>query len=552
MPETTYDIVIVGSGAGGGFAAMELTRQGLKVLLIERGRRYLPADFPMIHDNWERQPDQLRFTTLTDESVVHEAGAVIPAANRHLTNRRLDVAPVDKATRRSLFKYQRVHAVGGSTLHYEGEAHRFAEHAFEPRSLFGWGQDWPVGYQELAPFYDEAEAILGVAGNVDNPFKPDRGLFPTPAHKLSTKSQWAGKAAEILGWQLQPNTLALPSQSIDGRLPCQHSGGCVRGCIFGAKSSVDVTAIMHAEKTGNLTLLENTRLLSIQADKFSRITSIRLTHDNRIRQISAAHYIFAMGAIETPRMLLASVDQHHPRGIGNETEQVGHYLMETLFTAISAQARQPLQAWKGQPLDNKIWDFCRPDQQQGIDLGFTLSISGVLLDQYAGPMRHALSIPGFRKRHKQAVRSQFGSMVQFIAVAEQEPVYENHISLSEKKDKLGIPKVHAHIDYSRRDLKVLERMILTSKTWATVSGVMPGMKLYSSYSRPSATHVAGTCRMGNDPQTSVVDRFGKIHSLSNASITDGSVLPTQGAGDAPSLTIQALALRTARHIAENG
>jgi len=263
----TFDAIVVGSGAGGGFAAMSLAEAGMRVLLLERGRRFDPRrDFPMNHPDWELRPRAFRDTEAPpgDVSLVREEGAPLDPRYAHLRSSSLPGEVLKSGSRRAPFRYDRVLGLGGTTLHYQGEAHRFPDHAFRPASLYGLGVDWPLSYADLAPYYDRVEHLLGVAGDPANPFKPPRGPFPTPAHRLSYASQRIATGAAKLGWSLLPNSLALPTRSTDGRPPCQRSGGCVHGCIFGAKSSVDLTAIRRAEGTGRLQVQTESRVFEIE------------------------------------------------------------------------------------------------------------------------------------------------------------------------------------------------------------------------------------------------------------------------------------------------
>ena len=286
-PET-FDAIVVGSGAGGGFAAMGLAEAGMRVLLLERGRRFEPRrDFPMNHPDWELRPRAFRDTEVSpggDASLVLEDGVALDPRYAHLRSSRTP-GERPKASQRAPFRYERVFGLGGTTLHYQGEAHRFSDHAFRPASLYGFGVDWPVSYAELAPYYERAEHVLGVAGDAANPFKPSRGPFPTPAHKLSYASQRIATGATKLGWALLPNSLALPTRSIDARPPCQRSGGCVQGCIFGAKSSVDLTAIRRAEATGRLQVQTESRVLALEMGQDGRVDGVvyrRANSDYRV------------------------------------------------------------------------------------------------------------------------------------------------------------------------------------------------------------------------------------------------------------------------------
>ena len=513
--------------------ALRLCEEGLKVALIERGPRFNPAkDYIQNYPDWDRRKDSLEESWRSEQTID-------PTYRTPIAGTRL---------KRSPLLYSRVQGVGGSTLHYQGEAHRFAEHAFRTKSLFDWGLDWPIRYKDLESYYEQAEKLLGVAGKPGNPFKPKRGAFPTPAHPLSQRSKLLKESANELGFDLLENMLALPSESFGGRTPCQHSGGCNFGCVFGAKSSVDQAIIPLAEKTGNLTLFAKTRAIDLVFDDHGRISGVQLISENNKSQLRAKCYVLATGAIETPRIMLSSRSSLHPNGFANSQDQVGRYFMETVTA--TATPREPLSFdnYLGPPLDSRVWDFCFPkDRLTG---GFVLGSTGYLYPA-VGPSRQANKIQGVGLAHKYKMRETFGRSFSIFGIAEQEPVSSNRLWLSDNKDSAGVVKVNVHNEYSKRDQHTLDVMSDILGDWISAT---PGLTLgtqTTSLVKSAATHVAGTCRMGNDPKSSVVDSFGKVHGQENCYITDGSVMPTQGAGDSPSLTIQALALRTADKIAND-
>ena len=521
-----YDVIIIGSGAGGGMTALSLCEQGFKVCVVERGKHFDPRkDFILNHADWESRADPLKEANLKEETI-------------NLQYRTKIVANARNEFRSSL-KYHRVHGVGGSTLHYQGEAHRFPEHAFNTYQEFAWGDDWPINYADLAPYYQQAEHLLGVAGEVGNPFKKNRGEFPTPAHALSKRSQVLAESAKRTGMSLLSNTLALPSVSIDGRTPCQHSGGCNFGCVFGAKSSIDQAIIPRAEKTGNLTLLSETRALNLELNQNDDIQAIECKNVSGNFRITAKTYVLAMGAIETPRLMLHS-------GYANGNDQVGRYFMETVIANLSLELTADFKTYRGPPLDSRIWDYSKPENESVS--GFVLGNTGYLYPAI-GPTSHAVVTHGIGRQHKQKVRSSFGRYVQLFGIAEQEPANSNRVTLSTYLDDSGTPKVDVNCAYSQRDLNTLTVMKNKLVEWANATPTNSVGSPTDSRYRSSATHVGGTCRMGNNPKQSVVDAFGKVHNSSNCYITDASVFVTQGAGDSPSLTIQALALRTADKIA---
>jgi choline dehydrogenase-like flavoprotein len=450
---------------------------------------------------------------------------------------------LQKYNRRSGFNYSRVIGVGGSTLHYQGEAHRFPEHAFKLQSHYGYGHDWPVDYQQLEPYYERMEKWLGVAGNPGNPFKSARGPFPTPGHDLSTKSQWVRQACDKLGWSLLPNTLALPSRYYDGRSPCQYSGMCTRGCPFGAKSSIDLAVLPTAIKSGKLKIITNARALEIETDAKGSVAAVSYLEKGVPKRVSADRYVLSAGGIETPRLLLSSQGNRHQNGVGNNHDRVGRNLMETVFSMITVEADMPLQSWKGQPIDSRIWDFNRPHRDQAIN-GFVLGVSSSMTSE-VGPLSYSLRTAGSGIAHKNAMRNRFGRVVNLFGIAEHCPDENNRVVLSDKVDDQGIPKVSIRSDYNVIDKNTMREMIGKLKILAEATRPAKIRELYSSYDNSSATHLAGTCMMGNDPETSVVNASGRVHDVENLYIADASILPGQGMGDSPSLTIQSLALMIA-------
>jgi len=537
-----YDAIVVGSGAGGGFAAMGLAEAGLRVLLLERGRRYLPNEFPMAHSDWESRPQVLRSAEAQPFSIFAGLGAELDVRWRHLHTRSLLSKPPGYLKVRGPFDYQRVVGLGGSTLHYDGEAHRFADFAFRSASTYGFGVDWPLDYPALEPWYARAEQVLGVAGVPGNPFKPARGPYPTPAHPFNPATQRVADAASRLGWAMLPNPLALPTRPVDGRSACQRSGGCNLGGAYGAKSSTDRTALVRAERSGRLTILTGARVVQLLKARDGRVDGVVFRRAGEAHRASARAYVLGLGAVETPRLLLASE-------LGNASGMVGRYFMELVFASLTVRFDRPLDPYVGPPIQARSWDFARPAADGPNRGGFVLGISGTASGHH-GPASYAMSIPGIGRAHKHAMREKFGTVASLFAIAEHEPRRGNRLVLDERLDEDDVPLVRVESAYSETDCRTLEAMIARLEDLALASGAAERLHLLTTYARGSSTHVGGGCRMGSDPAESVVDPWGRAHEVPNLFVADASVLPGQGAGDSPSLTIQALALRTADRIAQ--
>jgi choline dehydrogenase-like flavoprotein len=222
--------------------------------------------------------------------------------------------------------------------------------------------------------------------------------------------------------------------------------------------------------------------------------------------------------------------------------------METVSVLLSVRVDERIDAYKGPPIDSRIWNFSLPTREAAVRSGYVLGVAGTTA-AFHGPMSYALVMPGIGQAHKDLMRARFGTVLTLFGVAEQEPRAVNRLTLADAKDADGIPLLRVHSAHSPLDLGALDAMLMRVKELARASGAADVLQQITSYDLPMAAHVAGTCRMGRDARTSVVNAYGRCHDVPNLFITDASVFPGQGAGDSPSLTIQALALRTADHIA---
>jgi choline dehydrogenase-like flavoprotein len=545
------DVCIAGAGAGGAVAAWALVRRGVRVLLLEAGPRFDPSSYGTHEPDWELRPSPIAAVAGEPERRSYESapGEPLDPGFAQLASRSPTTYAAPPPERRRSFYYSRGIGVGGSTLHYEGEAHRFPSHSFRMRSQRGVAEDWPLGYRELAPYYQRVEELLGVAGDPDNLFKPPRGPYSYPAHPFSPASRRLAEGARRLGWRALPNPVAILPSPRPPRSACHYCNGCGRGCSVGAKASVDVAVLPEAEQTGRLHLVTGFQASHLEHAADGRITGL-VGRDSagRERRHRARAYLLATGAIETPRILLNSAGGAHRDGVGNAQGLVGRYLMETLYVWRRAMFERSLETYAGLPLDSRIWDFNGAAGSGPVPNGFVL---GWARGPFGGPVGYALEgAEGFGTAHREAVQRRFGAGISLFGMAEQLPRVENRVALSDRSDRFGLPLARVETRLDATDLEVL------AATWGRLGELAEASRLVefvgqrTAYDTPSASHVAGTCRMGRDPARSVVDASGAVHGLPNLVIADASVLVTEGAGDSPSLTIQALALRSAELLAE--
>ena len=544
------DVLIIGSGAGGGACAWGLALRGVRVRVLEAGPRFEPArDYALQAPDWESrgfpQPpgSQWDFTLESEER--------LDPAFAHLRSWSHLRGSLSGNTQRNEGEYLHVRGVGGATLHFTGEAHRLHPAAMRLRSRFGVGADWPIDYAELEPFYCEAEALIGAAG-ADDAVRWRSRPYPLAAHAPAYASRRLIEATRKLGIHWTPNPLGVLSAPYDGRPGCNTCNNCNRGCPRGDKASVDVTFLRRALATGRCELESGAQALRIEAGEDDRVREVIYVDARGQKQSATARVVIvAGGAVQTPRLLLASEGRHAPKGLANESGEVGRHFMETVFHAAAALHPEQLGTWRGLPSDIICWDFNAPDAIPGAAGGCRLMPFTASMD-LVGPIAYATRVVGgWGAAHARGVKEAFGRVIALGGIAECLPHDKAYVDLAPwKRDEHGMPlaRIHAHLDAraaARQDFmaKRIEEIF-------AALGVEKVIERMGSYDRMNASHVFGTCRMGADAASSVVNRDCRSHRWRNLYVVDASVFPSSGGGEAPSLTIEALALRAAAHIAE--
>jgi choline dehydrogenase-like flavoprotein len=545
MTGAGYDAVVVGAGAGGAAAAWRMTRRGWRVLLLDSGPAFNPiTDYGLDRADWEKE--RFHHKPHSQGEVSFAALQTLDSALSDLRSWNLAQGLANREAQRAVSGpgYHHVRGIGGSTLHFVGEAHRLNPASMRMRTRFGVAADWPVSYAELEPFYVEAERVLGVAGPTATGDRWRSAPYPLPAHGLSRASRWLARGAASLGMNWTENPRSALSEAYDGRPPCNYCGGCTHGCPRRDKGSADVTFIAKARASGRCDVRAGHTLLRIVTSKPGRVAAIEVADPSRRTvRIPAPRLILACGAVESPRVLLLQ------SGLGSMNTQIGRNFLESVAWTSVADAGEPLMSFGGLPADAISWDHNRPDAVPGVIGGFRLSAAIHEADM-VGPIAHAQrAVAGFGRAHKDSLRRVLGRLVAVGAVGESLPHEGSRIELDPfHKDMFGRPiaRIHSHVD--AMTVKRLQAMAAATRGLLKASGSTRLVEEFGTYDLFSSAHVFGTCRMGKDPRDSVVDPELRMHGFDNLYVVDASVFPSSGGGEAPSLTIQALALRAVDHM----
>ena len=528
MTQIKADVVIVGSGVAGALAACELSKQGVEVAVLEAG--------PWI-DRATALERYRKATIRVPESPYHTPeNADFPQSH--------DLAGWYRQSGVDNFKSTYLKAVGGTTWHWLGTVLRYLPSDFRLRTEYGKGVDWPFGYDELEPFYSQADRELGVAGDSSHDLgSPRSSPYPMPAIPLTYMDSVFQRALAGSNIEIQSTPQARNSQVFDERPACCGSASCIPICPVGAK--YDATVHVRRAKKLGAAIYPNHVAVRVSLNESSRVDGIHYRRmDGSEGIVLGKLYIVAAHGVETPRLLLNSATEKYPNGVANSSGQVGCNLMDHPIQLSWALSKEPVWPYRG-PLSTSGIETFRDGAFRSDRSSFRTQVSN---DGWSWPTGGILTLPGNLAekglrgaRLRAAVADHTKRQIQLASLTEQLPEAGNRIVLDKRdRDRYGVPlpRIHYRVGTYARDGMLAARALHDQ-----VFRLMDATEIHHRDEFEGAGHIIGTARMGDNPKDSVVDSNLRSYDHSNLFILGSSVFPTSGTAN-PTLTIAALVLRS--------
>ncbi len=535
LPATVYDAVIVGSGATGGWAAKRLTEAGMQVALIEAGRRIQPSEFTEHKPSWE-----LPF--LGHSPIISETRPIqstCPSCTEYNYKWFVDDHK-NPYTQEKPFTWIRMRVLGGRTLSWGRQAYRMSNLDFKAASHDGYGENWPISYEELAPYYDIVENYIGVSGQREGlPQLPD-GAFLPPMEFTCGEKVFKREVESKFGRRVTIGRAAILTQKHNGRAACHYCGPCYRGCVTKSYFNSPATTLADAEKTGRLTIFTEAvaaRVL-MNGGKAAGIEYID-ANQRTLHQVRGKVVILCASSLESVRLLLNS-------GICNSSGVLGRYLLDNMFRGgadgfIPAGKPEP---WGGAPArPNGIYvprfRNIKEKETNGFIRGYGYQGGCTASFDFAAP--------GLGAHYKAAVRNGYWGM-RLNLYAECLARKQNRAEIDHMRtDAWGVPILKMNMAWSDNELKMFADAQHEAMEMLKAAGA-ENIQLYDERSKPGAAiHETGGARMGDDRRTSVLNRYNQAHDVKNLFVTDGGCFVSNGCQN-PTLTMMAITVRACDYI----
>ncbi len=552
---TVYDVAIVGSGAGGGMAAHQLTKAGAKVVLLEAGG-YWDNQSAQYSAMLKMPYDSPRRGASTPDRPFGEWDACIGGWQ-------IPGEPYTKAEG-TKFDWWRGRMLGGRTNHWGRISLRFGPDDFRRKSLDGLGDDWPISYDDVKPYYDEVDTLIGIFGSRENlPNDPDGIFHDAPAPRYY--EHLVKRTADRMSITCIPARLSIITKPLNGRAPCHYCGQCNRGCTTNSNFSSGNVLVMPALRTGRLTLLTDAMVREVMTGADGRATGVAYIDKKtgEDREVRAKIVVLAASALESSRIMMNSKSSHHPQGLGNASGVLGKYITDTTGTDVAGFIPSLVDVPRHNAdgvggghvfmpwwLDNKTLDFPR---------GYHIEVWGGLGMPSYGFMGGIQSYPeggGYGAGLKQQYRKYWGATVGFSGRGEMIPNDKSFAELDPQvKDRFGIPVLKFHWEWADHELKQVKHMqetfrAIVAEMGGEVWSPMPTREQgYGIANGGAIIHELGGARMGQRERDSAVNKHCQAWDCDNLFVADGAPFVSQ-ADKNPTWTILALSMRTSAFITQ--
>jgi choline dehydrogenase-like flavoprotein len=570
----TYDAIVVGSGAAGGMAAHVLTSQGLQVLLLEAGKKLdieaelKSMEWPYDHPRRGEMPYTSHALTQNEYTVRQSPYAKGMAWAKVYSyvqgwsgtdySKNIVVDEKEHPYTGTSYAWVRARLLGGKTNIWGRLALRLSDLDFKAKSHDGYGEDWPLSYADISPYYDKVDLYLGISGHPENlPYMPD-GRFQRP-NKLTPAEALVRRSLAKSGRVLTPYRAGVTTDGLKHnkyRSKCFGRGACGRrvgGCDIHAAFDSPTGLIYPAMDTGNLTLRTQSIAREVLVDATTgkaRGVSFVDADTGQTLEATAKVVVLAASTLESARLLLLSKSRQHPNGIGNSSSHVGHNFCEHVMGPGCGGLVKDLVGKPRTLDDGKPGSFYIPrfrnlkDKHPNFLRGYGFEGSSG-----TGIYPDSADSPGFGKAYKKAVREYAGAAIGMGAFGEVLPRYENAVGIDpEVKDKWGIPSLRFSFKFGDNEKKMAEDMAETGKQMLEEAGVEVVYSSKDILTEGWSIHELGTARMGSDPKTSVLNQYQQSHDVKNLFVVDGSSHVSASCQN-PTWTIMALAWRSCEYLA---